>query len=530
MRFGYHRKTHLMTEQQPRTIRQPRTRAQRTPAAAPSNGATPRAPRTPRTPRAPQATPGATSQNDATQPIPPEEVVDAAAPSAREATVQPATPRVSRGGGGISPDNTVFVSLCFEGPDIYSMAGGLGTRVTEFTESLAQLGYETYLIFVGDPNKPAAEDLVNGQLHLRRWGQWISRHYPNGVYDGEEHKLYDYNESVPFFVYDQIVRPAEEQGKIVVIIGEDWHTAETMIRTSDMLHWHNLRHNCILMWNCNSLMSLHRINWQKLNFTSAITTVSRYMKHRLWEYGVNALTIPNGIPQRYLNAVNARSIRALRQAAQRGNPDRLFLFKIGRFDPDKRWLMAIEAASRLKYSGHPITMVIRGGIEPHGGEVLGRARYLGLTVRDIEAKRPTPEDCIKLLREAGEADIYNLRFFVPEEFVRMCYAASDATLANSGHEPFGLVGLEVMAARGIAFTGSTGEDYAVSFENAVALETEDPDEIVGYLLHLLRHPEENEKIRAAGWQTAAEFTWPEAIENLAGKLGYLARKQSIVLE
>ena len=39
-----------------------------------------------------------------------------------------------------------------------------------------------------------------------------------------------------------------------------------------------------------------------------------------------------------------------------------------------------------------------------------------------------------------------------------------------------------------------------------------------------------EKIRAAGWQTAAEFTWPEAIENLAGKLGYLARKQSIVLE
>jgi glycosyltransferase involved in cell wall biosynthesis len=471
-----------------------------------------------------------TPRRNAAEPILPEEVVDAATTSSREAIVEPATPRASRHGGGISPDNTVFVSLCFEGPDIYSMAGGLGTRVTEFTESLAQLGYDTHLIFVGDPNKPASEDLENGHLHLRRWSQWISRHYPNGVYDGEEHKVYDYNESVPYFVYDQIVRPAVEADKIVVIIGEDWHTAETMIRTSDMLHWHNVRHHCILMWNCNSLMSLHRINWSKLNFTTAITTVSRYMKHRLWEYNVNALTIPNGIPQRYLNAVNARSVRALREAAQRGNPDRLFFFKIGRFDPDKRWLMAIEAASRLKYSGHPITMVIRGGIEPHGGEVLGRARYLGLTVRDIEARRPTPEECVKLLRDAGEADIYNLRFFVPEEFVRMCYASADAVLANSGHEPFGLVGLEVMAARGIAFTGSTGEDYAVSFENAVALETEDPDEIVGYLLHLLRHPEEKEKIRAAGWQTAAEFTWPEAIENLAGKLGYLARKQSIVLE
>ncbi|HEU5347758.1 MAG TPA: glycosyltransferase [Ktedonobacterales bacterium] len=495
---------------QPDTTRRARTRTQRPPANISANGAA--------------------ATDDTAQPILPEEVVDAATTSSRETSIEPATPHVSKGAGGISPENTVFVSLCFEGPDIYSMAGGLGTRVTEFTESLAQLGYDTHLIFVGDPNKPAAEDLVNGRLHLRRWCQWISQHYPNGVYDGEEHKIYDYNESVPFFVYDQIVRPAADQGKIVVIIGEDWHTAETMTRISDMLHWHNVRHHCILMWNCNSMMSLHRINWQKLNFTTAITTVSRYMKHRLWEYNVNALTIPNGIPQRYLNAVNAQAARSLREAAQRGDPDRLFLFKIGRFDPDKRWLMAIEAASRLKYSGHPITMVIRGGIEPHGSEVLSRARYLGLTVRDIEANHPTPEECIKLLRDAGEADIYNLRFFVPEEFVRLCYAAADAVLANSGHEPFGLVGLEVMAARGIAFTGSTGEDYAVSFENAVALETEDPDEIVGYLLHLLRHPEEKEKIRAAGWQTAAEFTWPEAIENLAGKLGYLARKQSIVLD
>lgn len=492
------------------TTPRPRTRSQRPPTSAPSTET------------------NETSQHEA--PFPPEEVVDAVTDDPRSAKAEPETPRARRGSGGISPENTVFVSLCFEGPDIYSTAGGLGTRVAEFTESLAELGYETHLIFVGDPEKPAHEERVDGRLHLRRWSQWISQHYPNGVYDGEEHKVYDYNETVPFFVYDQIARPAIEQGKIVVIIGEDWHTAEAIIRTSDMLHWHNLRHRCILMWNCNSLMSLNRINWGQLNFTASITTVSRYMKHKLWEHHVNPLTIPNGIPPRYLEPVNAKSVRALRLAAQRGNPDRLVLFKIGRFDPDKRWLMAVEAASRLKYSGHPLTMMIRGGIEPHGGEVLSRARYLGLNVLDIEARRPTPEDCIKLIRDAGEADIYNLRFFVPEEFVRMCYAAADAVLANSGHEPFGLVGLEVMAARGIAFTGSTGEDYAVSFENAVALETEDPDEIVGYLLHLLRHPEEKEKIRAAGWQTASEFTWPEAIENLAGKLGYLARKQSIVLE
>ena len=77
---------------------------------------------------------------------------------------------------------------------------------------------------------------MNGKLHLERWSQWISNYYPNGVYDGEEQKLYDYNESVPHYVCEQIVRPAIEEGKIVVIIGEDWHTAETMCRTSDMLY------------------------------------------------------------------------------------------------------------------------------------------------------------------------------------------------------------------------------------------------------------------------------------------------------
>ena len=431
--------------------------------------------------------------------------------------------------GGITPENTVFVSLSFEGPDVYSTAGGLGTRVTELTESLANLGYETHLIFVGDPTKPGVEVAANGKLHLTRWSQWISKYYPNGVYEGEEQKLYDYVESVPYHVYEQIAAPAIAQGKLVVIIGEDWHTAETICHTSDLLNWHNLRSRSILMWNCNSLMSLHRINWGRLAFCSTVTTVSKYMKHRLWPYQVNPLVIPNGIPARFLDPVDAAQVAELRATMQGGNPERFFLFKIGRFDPDKRWLMAVEAAAHLKYSGHPVSFVIRGGIEPHGNEVLNRARYLGLNIVDIDAQRPSVEECLRLMREAPDADIYNLRFFVPTEFVRTCYAAADATLANSGHEPFGLVGLEVMAAGGVAFVGSTGEDYAVSFENCVSLDTDDPDEIVGYLLHMRSHPDDRDKIIAQARRTAAEFTWDSVIDDLTGKIRYLARKQNIVL-
>lgn len=495
---------------------------------APSGNGTAPTPRSPRARRAAASAPdhrGAASQASAPRP----RLTRAIAPT--DAPVAPPRPQPQPELlHGISPANTVFVSLCFEGPDVYSTAGGLGTRVAEFTEALATLGYETHLIFVGDPNKPPIERRIEGRLHITRWAQWISAYHLNGVYDGEEDKLKEYNDTAPLHVYEQIARPAIEQGKIVVIIGEDWHTAEAISRVSDILHWHGVRNRALIMWNCNSLMSLHRINWGRLGYTATITTVSRYMKHRLWQYNVNPLAIPNGIPRRYLDPVDAEAISEIREVMRRGDDRRAFLFKIGRFDPDKRWLMAVEAVARMKASGKPVSMVIRGGIEPHGGEVLRRAYDLGLRVVNIEAKRPTSRECVELLREAGEADIYNLRFFVPEEFVRICYAAADATLANSGHEPFGLVGLEVMAARGIAFTGSTGEDYAISFENAVALETEDPDEIVGYLTHIQQHPEEREKIRAEAYRTASEFVWEEVIDNLIGKLGYLARKQNLALD
>jgi len=238
--------------------------------------------------------------------------------------------------GAISPENTMFVMLSFEGPDVYSTAGGLGTRVSELSEALAMQGYTTHLIFIGDPSKPSTETRVDGRLILKRWSQWVSKYYLNGVYDGEEQKLYDFNDSVPFHIYNEIVRPAAAAGKAVVIMGEDWHTAEAICRTSDLLNWFGVRQKALMLWNLNSLMSLHRINWGRLNFVSTICTVSKYMKHRMWSYGVNPLVIPNGIPKRHLTPVDSAAVTQLRDIAKQGDPSRFFLFKIGRFDPDKR--------------------------------------------------------------------------------------------------------------------------------------------------------------------------------------------------
>jgi glycosyltransferase involved in cell wall biosynthesis len=62
---------------------------------------------------------------------------------------------------------------------------------------------------------------------------------------------------------------------------------------------------------------------------------------------------------------------------------------------------------------------------------------------------------------------------------QVLFQGVDAVLANSRHEPFGVVGLEAMAAGGVVCTGGSGEDYAVPSHNALVLETEDPEEFLG---------------------------------------------------
>ena len=206
----------------------------------------------------------------------------------------------------IRPDNTEFVVLSFEGPDRYSLAGGLGVRVSHLSQTLAAAGFQTHLFFVGDPRQPGEESRDGGRLMLHRWCQWISEYYPAGVYQGEDEKLCDFNESLPWFVCDRIVRPAVRQDKLVVVLGEEWHTAETMCRISDLLHSHGLRDRAVMFWNANNTMSFHRIDWGRLAFTTRITTVSRYMKHIMWRLGINPLVIPNGIPGSLLGRVSSR--------------------------------------------------------------------------------------------------------------------------------------------------------------------------------------------------------------------------------
>jgi len=73
----------------------------------------------------------------------------------------------------LSPDDVLFCLLSFEGPDPYSLAGGLGVRITPLAETLAERGFETHLFFVGDPDLPGRESQQDGRLtwHYETFGE-----------------------------------------------------------------------------------------------------------------------------------------------------------------------------------------------------------------------------------------------------------------------------------------------------------------------------------------------------------------------
>lgn len=424
----------------------------------------------------------------------------------------------------LDPARTVFVILSFEGPDVFSQAGGLGVRVTGLSRSLARMGYPTYLYFCGDPDLPGEEERKGGKLHLRRWCQWISAQHRDGVYDDEEGKILDWNHSLPPSLIDNVIAPAADEGKHVVVLGEEWHTSWSLRLISDALYYRGLRDRVVMLWNANNTYGFDRVDWASLNLAATITTVSRYMKFRMWEWGQNPIVVPNGIPAESIADPDRHQVDEVREAAC---TDHLW-FKIGRFDPDKRWLMAVMAAAEIKRRGGKVKLLMRGGREPHGTEVLGVAAHLGLAVRHEAAPADT-EGLVGLLRDAADADVINLTSFIDQSIVRVIYAAAEAVLANSGHEPFGLVGLEVMAAGGIAVTGSTGEDYAEPYRNALVLETDDPIEIVTELAVLKEKLQLAAQLRRRGRITARDYVWEKVIEQLLHRVDFAAERQAVRL-
>jgi glycosyltransferase involved in cell wall biosynthesis len=399
-----------------------------------------------------------------------------------------------------------FHILSFEGPDEYARAGGIASRITNLTQTLAEEGHNSHLWFIGDPQRPGHE--TTGHLTLHRWCQWISDHHPGGVYDGEEWKRADYASSLPPILFDQYVQPRlENPGRRVVVMAEEWQTVDAVLHLDALLRNAALRDRVTILWNANNVFGFERIDWQRLAAAATITTVSRYMRHLMWKLGVDPLVIPNGIGPDFLKPPDREATLAFQEAFR----DRLVLTKVARWDPDKRWLLAVDIVAELKRRGWRPLLVARGGVESHGAEVRARAEGSGLRMVEREIPEPAEHNLVRSFENLGDADVVSLRSYLTPPVSRILFRSSAAVLANSGREPFGLVALEAMAAGGVACVGGTGEDYAVPGWNSLLVQTQNPLEFLGLLQHILTNPEQNRAVRTRATQTARCYTWNEVI-------------------
>lgn len=401
-----------------------------------------------------------------------------------------------------------FHLLSFEGPDSYARAGGLATRVEGLARTLAELGFETHLWFIGDPDAPGHEQ--QGNLHLHRWAQWISHHHPGGVYDGEAGKHADFTRTVPPHIAQQWLLPHLRAGGRAVVLAEEWHTVDAIRHLHALLEQAGLRDRAALLWNANNTFGFDRIDWRALASAARITTVSRYMKHLMWTLGVDPIVIPNGLPGDAFDPPD----RLAGEELTRRFHDRMVVVKMARFDPDKRWMAAVESVALMKQAGWRPLLVARGGLEAHGAEVEASIRKHGLQQVDRSCRKPGAEGLLESLQGVDEADVVTLRSHVDPAARSVLLHGAAAVLANSGREPFGLVGLETMAVGGLACTGCTGEDYAVAGQNALVLETADPAEFVGLYERLRSRPAEATAIRRAGRATARQFAWSEVVQRV----------------
>jgi D-inositol-3-phosphate glycosyltransferase len=159
-------------------------------------------------------------------------------------------------------------------------------------------------------------------------------------------------------------------------------------------------------------------------------------------------------------------------------------------------------------------LIARGGVEPYGAEVLAAAANAGLRVVDRLLRQPGVRGLMQALEGRGEIDILNLCSPLDPEGRRVLFHSVAAVLANSQHEPFGLVGLETMAAGSVACIGYTGEDYAVPGHNALALETNDPQEFLDLFGMLRLNPTTERALRRAGRVTAQHYTWSQIMHRI----------------
>jgi glycosyltransferase involved in cell wall biosynthesis len=190
--------------------------------------------------------------------------------------------------------------------------------------------------------------------------------------------------------------------------------------------------------------------------------------------------IPQGVDEPHPElALPEGELRAQLQAGERP-----IAFSLSAKRPHKNLPRLLQALALIPAERRPL-LVIPGYRTWHEDELREQARALGI------------EDDVRLLGWVSQAEVEAL------------YAASALFVFPSLYEGFGLPLLEAMQ-RGVPVACSDRTSLPeVAGDAALMFDPDRPEEIAAAMERLLAGGEEVERLRAAGYERARQFTWDE---------------------
>jgi len=292
-----------------------------------------------------------------------------------------------------------------------------------------------------------------------------------------------------------------------------------------------------MFWNANEIYGFEQIDWDFLSRATTITVASEYMKQIMLKKGINPIVLPNGIPEVLLEPVDEAVVSQIKEAL---GAETIFT-KVDRWRQDNGWKATVNAIHNLNRVGDSAKLLAHIGMESDRKKVAHEAKSLGMVIENITSQIDSNNSYLNVMSEndltrysqalakASTSDIFNFAFPIPPSLLKLLYRASDVVLASSGHDPFGLMGMEAMAAGAIVFTNRKAEGIAKHMGNAIVLDKYTAEEIQFYVSYLRMHPEKREMIRASARKTAEQWTYKEVVTKLLREVEYQAQAHGVDL-
>jgi glycogen(starch) synthase len=221
------------------------------------------------------------------------------------------------------------------------------------------------------------------------------------------------------------------------------------------------RHQGYLPGPMNKL--IHQIEWWLTYESRRTITCSRYMHDQVREIfdlpPTKMDVIPNGVD---LEAVHAPpGVEEFRTQTLGLDPGTKMIFFAGRLEYEKGVQTVLDALP-LVLQRQPVRFIV-AGVGTHEDELRAHALRDGLD---------------------GEVEFLG---FIPDDELRMYYAAADLAVVPSLYEPFGMVALETMAAGTPCIAADTGglRELVVHDATGLRFSPGDPSSLAEAILRLL---------------------------------------------